>query len=33
VKDGCSAIVILMIDDEVIEKRDDGVEFGKPRLR
>jgi hypothetical protein len=33
VKDGCSAIVVLMIDDEVIEKRDEGVEFGKPRSR
>lgn len=31
-KDGCSAIVVLMMDNEVIEKRDDGVGFGKLSL-
>jgi hypothetical protein len=33
VKDGCSAMVFLMDDDEMTEKRDDEVEFGEPRLR
>jgi hypothetical protein len=33
VKDGCSAIMSLIVDDDVIEQRDEEVEYGEPRLR